>query len=197
MAASSAAVANSETGSWRHEDVDSGNGGAEASTSVVRRTSARPSMYKVLDIDHGSGESNEGPDSDYETAKMQGSGRNQSKRFNDGSRARLPKNAKYIIDPKSKFQQQWDIVMMILLIYTATVTPFEVGFLEADWNFLFFLNRFVDLCFCVDLVMQFMTPYYDADMGGWQIDHRNIARNYLRSWFPIDFVSPTIHHCSA
>ena len=60
-------------GDWilRHEDVDSGNGVHEASTSVVRRKSARPSMYKVLDIDHGSGESNEGPDSD---SKLQDGG---------------------------------------------------------------------------------------------------------------------------
>ena len=58
--------------------------------------------------------------------------RRQSKRFQDSSRARIPRNARCIIDPKSNFQRKWDVVMMVLLLFVAIVTPYEVGFLEIN-----------------------------------------------------------------
>jgi hypothetical protein len=73
----------------------------------------------------------------------------------DASRARIPADAKWIINPKSAFQSRWDVLMMILLIYTAVVTPFETGFVETSFGFLFVLNRFVDFWFLVD-----RTSYY-------------------------------------
>lgn len=120
-----------------------------------------------------------------------GSPRRKSKRFQDSSRARVPKNARCIIDPKSTYQGRWDIVMMVLLVYTATVTPFEVGFLDiADLlHPLNIVNRVVDVLFLQDLFQQFMSPFYHAESGGWVIHHGRIARNYLTGWFVIDFVS--------
>ena len=110
--------------------------------------------------------------------------------FVDKSRARIPSDAKNIINPKSKFQSNWDVLMMLLLVYTAIVTPFETGFLETDVaTFLFALNRVVDICFLVDLVLQFYTPFYSNETGGWEIEHQKIARHYLTGWFSIDVVS--------
>ena len=43
-----------------------------------------------------------------------------------------PDNIKCIISPKSKFSQQWDLLMILLLLYTAVVTPFEVSYLSAS-----------------------------------------------------------------
>ena len=45
------------------------------------------------------------------------------------------------------FMQKWDFYMLVLLFFTATVTPYEVAFLQPDLDFLFFLNRSVDLGF--------------------------------------------------
>ena len=51
---------------------------------------------------------------------------------------------------------RWDGLMMILLFFTATVTPFEVCFMNATgFDFLFWLNRVVDIGFIIDLVLQF------------------------------------------
>ena len=36
---------------------------------------------------------------------------------------------------------------LVLLLWTATVTPFEVGFLTTSVNGLFWINRVIDLCF--------------------------------------------------
>ena len=47
----------------------------------------------------------------------------------------------------SPWMKNWDLLMAILLLFTASVTPFEVAFLETEVNFLFFLNRLVDMLF--------------------------------------------------
>jgi hypothetical protein len=59
-----------------------------------------------------------------------------------------------IIDPRTSFMKFWDGFVMVLLIFTAYVTPYEVAFLETRINFLFFINRFVDCVFFLDMVSQ-------------------------------------------
>lgn len=41
----------------------------------------------------------------------------------------------------------WDLVMLILLLFTATLTPFEVALLKIELNTLFVVNRLVDILF--------------------------------------------------
>jgi hypothetical protein len=53
----------------------------------------------------------------------------------------------------------WDVVTSIALIFTAIMTPVEVGFMDipADrWaDGLFITNRCVDIIFILDVLMQF------------------------------------------
>ena len=98
-------------------------------------------------------------------------------------------NIPFILDPTSKRMQQWDVLMMTLLLYTATVTPFEIAFIETDPDsFLFFLNRLVDICFIGDMVFNFLLAY-QTDDGLWVVDHRMIANRYMRGWLGIDILS--------
>ena len=46
----------------------------------------------------------------------------------------------------------------------------------------------VDGLFCVDIVVSFFTVYMD-DLGRAVLNHRRIARHYLRSWFIVDALS--------
>jgi len=63
-------------------------------------------------------------------------------------RGHLPQDAAwFILDPKSSALKRWDIFVMLLLLYTAVVTPYEVAFVEPELDFWFFLNRFIDLSF--------------------------------------------------
>ena len=53
----------------------------------------------------------------------------------------------YIINPESPAMNVWDIVTALALIFTALVTPFEVGFLpsaESPLEALFLINRMLD-----------------------------------------------------
>jgi len=45
---------------------------------------------------------------------------------------------------------------MLILVWTALVTPFEVSFLEPDYNYLFIINRLIDTVFLIDMVFTFL-----------------------------------------
>jgi hypothetical protein len=78
---------------------------------------------------------------------------------------------------------------MVLLLFTAVVTPVEVAFLPSELNALFFVNRFVDFCFIIDIVFNFFVAIPDPADGQLIFHHPTIIRSYLRGWFTIDVVS--------
>lgn len=92
----------------------------------------------------------------------------------------------------------WDVVTAVALIYTALVTPFEVGYLpppeRADEG-LFLLNRLVDVIFIFDMLFAFFTMVeVDTTSASgsdvtWEMRLGKIARVYLSTWFVIDTMS--------
>jgi len=95
-----------------------------------------------------------------------------------------------LINPFSQFMQAWDVVLIVGLLYTSIVTPFDASFLNPVlWNTIFFLNLIVDLAFFFDIVITFNLPYLDPVTGLWIRSHVLIARQYLRGWFAIDVLS--------
>ncbi|GBG32779.1 Potassium voltage-gated channel subfamily H member 6 [Hondaea fermentalgiana] len=95
-----------------------------------------------------------------------------------------------LVNPYSSYMQVWDIFLILGLIYAAVVTPVDAAFLEPlVYNALFFFNLIVDLIFFTDIIITFNLPYLNPATGLWVRKHSAIARNYLRSWFIIDFVS--------
>eukprot|EP00913_Durusdinium_trenchii_P009263 g8704.t1 len=49
----------------------------------------------------------------------------------------------------------WDFVLVICLVYTALVTPYEIAFIDPGDEVLAVINRAVDFVFVKDMVMQF------------------------------------------
>jgi potassium voltage-gated channel Eag-related subfamily H protein 7 len=93
------------------------------------------------------------------------------------------------IDPRTDRMKIWDGVIILLLIFTTYVTPYEVAFLSTRFNTLFVINRFVDLIFLLDLIRCFFTAYFDEMKQYWVGDAGAIAANYMKGWFTIDLVS--------
>ncbi|KAH8092000.1 voltage-gated potassium channel [Aureococcus anophagefferens] len=98
-------------------------------------------------------------------------------------------------DPNGSYMARWDLVTTFFLLFTAIVTPVEVGFTRQlggdpeQWA-IWWLNRLVDVVFIKDIVVQFFLPYQDETRGGMVIRSRIlIAKRYLKGWFWIDFVS--------
>merc|ERR1719399_2505198 len=85
--------------------------------------------------------------------------------------------------------KQWDVVMVVCLLFTAAVTPYEVAFLETEWNALFWLNRLVDLLFVGDMVKNFVCIYFDSEEQMWVRNPWRIAKHYLKGWFTVDMAS--------
>ncbi|KAJ3112155.1 hypothetical protein HDU96_004889 [Phlyctochytrium bullatum] len=96
-----------------------------------------------------------------------------------------------LFDPNGRFIRRWDALTLILLIFTATVTPFETAFASNDGSvdLLFLVNRIVDFIFICDLFIQFRLPYRDGNSGRYVSDPSHIAMNYIKSWFCLDLLS--------
>ena len=79
----------------------------------------------------------------------------------------------------------FDVCRFVIL-----VTPFEVAFnspiLKIDW--LFVLNRLIDLLFLADLVMNFFVAQFDMRVGRWMLSMNAIFASYRRSWLIVDMV---------
>ena len=91
----------------------------------------------------------------------------------------------------------WDWFTGILLLYTATWTPFEMAFLggsgtDADHTSmdhfvanqlylepLFLLNRLVDAAFIADIILVFFLPYTAPD-GALVDNHLAVVKHYLK-----------------
>jgi len=94
----------------------------------------------------------------------------------------------------------WDAVMGAALVYTALVTPFEVGFLAEKTPpasvVLTDMDLIIDLLFVMDVFLQFVTmrpapldKAIDARVE-WEMDPCILARTYVCSlWFVIDVAS--------
>jgi len=95
----------------------------------------------------------------------------------------------YLVPLNHWFRGYWDAVIIIALLFTAIVTPFEVAFLEPAISALFIVNRFVDVTFLADMVLILMTPVLDEEKGVWIITNWGIFKQYARFWLWIDLLS--------
>jgi hypothetical protein len=101
----------------------------------------------------------------------------------------MAKDQTYLLSESSDIVRRMDVTMIILLLFTATVTPFEVCFVqENSFNVLFFINRLVDIGFVVDMGLQFFTMYR-TESGEQVHDPAKVVKRYLKGWFGIDLLA--------
>lgn len=89
------------------------------------------------------------------------------------------------------FRFLWDIFILILLVYVASVSVFVFSFVGALQvsNPFFWIERFLDVCFLIDIVFNFFTtytPYEQRHLTRPKL--KIIARNYLLTYFVFDAV---------
>lgn len=87
--------------------------------------------------------------------------------------------------------------VQLALVYTATMTPYEIALLNPEFNSLFLANRAVDLIFSLDIAVNFLMmteKKAGRSIHGstWVTSPREIAKNYLRTWFLLDFISVAV-----
>ncbi|OQR96174.1 cyclic nucleotide-binding protein [Achlya hypogyna] len=119
---------------------------------------------------------------------MHGSSRLRRSFHKIKAKAASPKT--YVIDPKSTWAIQWDVFMAVLIAYSGITVPLSVCFpgMQAPSGSWASTDNVVDCFFGVDMLRNFMMGYHD-DQDQLVVNHREIAAQYLRTWFVLDFFS--------
>jgi len=111
----------------------------------------------------------------------------------------IKRRSGWVVDPRtSRMMGFWDAATTICLVFTALVTPLEVGFFggaTSGSDPLFLVNRLVDLIFAIDLVLNFSLMYSiktPKDGVKWIDDHKLIAIHYASGWFIPDLLSVVV-----
>lgn len=83
----------------------------------------------------------------------------------------------------------WETALIVLVIYTAWVSPFELGFLRKPIQGLSTTDNIVNAFFAVDIVLTFFVAYVDKNTYLLVDDHKSIAWKYVKTWFAFDVIS--------
>ncbi|GAB5034433.1 transcriptional crp fnr family [Nannochloropsis oceanica] len=94
----------------------------------------------------------------------------------------------WIIDPGALWRIRWDILILILIIWTSYSIPYRASFSTRSSGIEAWSELSIDIVFCLDVFLNFITAYYESE-GILQTNPRAIARRYLRGWFFLDLVS--------
>lgn len=97
--------------------------------------------------------------------------------------------SRFLINPHGFFKKIWDVIMIVLLLYTATFVPYKISFKDdIHESGASQFDLLVDILFGMDIIVNFITPYEKYD-GSLQTNHKKIARGYFFGAFFIDFVA--------
>ncbi len=115
------------------------------------------------------------------------------------NRVRIRSLSRGTLNPRSRFVKAWDLVLILALLFTTFVTPFEIAFLESAAGasmaaadlVRFSLNRLIDGIFAVDICFTFLLPFRTSQKDGGMMvyDKRRIIKHYLRGWFCFDLLT--------
>lgn len=89
--------------------------------------------------------------------------------------------------PKMPAKQRWDLVILILILYSCIMVPYRIGMTADAEGAMWVFEVYVTLMFLTDLTFNFNTAYLEGP--NFVIDRGMIATNYLKSWFVIDALS--------
>jgi hypothetical protein len=95
----------------------------------------------------------------------------------------------YMIHPKSRAKKTWNIFMVFVLLYTATVMPYRIAFVDGlvfdDW---WYVDNVFNIIFFLDFLSTCLTAnYISSHVLNTKLSV--VFMNYLKSWMLIDIIS--------
>ncbi|XP_027065828.1 potassium channel AKT1-like [Coffea arabica] len=96
---------------------------------------------------------------------------------------------RFTISPYDRRYRAWETFLIVLVAYTAWVSPFEFGFLEEPEAPLPILDNVVNGFFAIDIILTFFVAYLDRTTYLLIDDRGLIAWKYASSWLAFDVVS--------
>jgi hypothetical protein len=108
----------------------------------------------------------------------------------------LPWNVRH---PKGKFNNIWEAIQAVLLIYVAFNVIWRVSFNVEPQGILYWFELGIDIFFSVDVVLNLHTAYYNdsGDLVGVKTSGKKVGKpdywalysHYARGWMAIDVAS--------
>ncbi|MED6184282.1 Potassium channel kat2 [Stylosanthes scabra] len=96
---------------------------------------------------------------------------------------------KYIVSPFNPRYRAWEMLLVVLVVYSAWICPFEFAFLSYKQDTLFIIDNIVNGFFAVDIVLTFFVAYLDSHSYLLVDDPKKIAIRYISTWFAFDVCS--------
>ncbi|CAA7403136.1 unnamed protein product [Spirodela intermedia] len=96
---------------------------------------------------------------------------------------------RFIISPFDRQYRAWETFLILLVIYSAWVSPFEFGFLAGPEGGLAIADNVVNGFFAVDIILTFFVAYLDKVTHLLIDDPKQIARKYASTWLVLDVIS--------
>ncbi|XP_021764526.1 potassium channel AKT1-like [Chenopodium quinoa] len=97
---------------------------------------------------------------------------------------------RYVISPFDRRYRKWDYFLVILVLYTAWISPFEFGFLDKPTTPISIADNIVNGFFGLDIILTFFVAYLDKTTYMFVDDRKLIARKYVFSFkMPLDVIS--------
>ncbi|KAL2475023.1 Potassium channel KAT1 [Abeliophyllum distichum] len=96
---------------------------------------------------------------------------------------------KHIISPFNPRYRAWEMFLVLLVIYSAWISPFEFAFLSYKKDALFIIDNIVNSFFAIDILLTFFVAYLDSQSYLLVDNRRKIAIRYLSTWFIFDVCS--------
>ena len=92
---------------------------------------------------------------------------------------------KYLIFQTDTRKQIWDFLIVMILMESSIYIPLKVVFFNYTSPFMWFFDCLIDFLFLFDVLINFNTAVFNEN-GLFEIDKKQIARNYFHSWFALD-----------
>ncbi|KAK1550682.1 hypothetical protein Q3G72_023037 [Acer saccharum] len=97
---------------------------------------------------------------------------------------------KYVIAPYDYRYRWWQTFLVVLVVYSAWASPFELAFRKSASGSLMVVDLVVDAFFAADIVLTFFVAYLDKSTYLLVAEHDKIATRYVtRLWFTMDVAS--------
>ena len=100
----------------------------------------------------------------------------------------------YVITPESKFSTAWTMILMVPIIYTVFVEPFNIAF-RNDYSTTWWVTSesIVSFMYIMDIIVNFLSLRYNRD--GTQLSpHKETVLEYIQGWFVIDIIASFPFH---
>ena len=97
----------------------------------------------------------------------------------------------FILMPHYKISKVWQAIIQLILVYTAIYVPIKITFFADDsikTPVMDIIDIIVDILFIMDLFVNFIMAYEKID-GTPETRPKMIARQYIKSWFIVDFIA--------